>query len=160
MTLFKVEELRPGAESAAFLHSTAWRETATMNSSLCKSKWEMTFSFCRPFSQAAQRLQLSPGWRCSYISSTSWRTAPIPRIAATHPPTKNKGGYYLAICRLHVNAAPNDAQPKTGDKTQKRKRKGKNSLRRVAVEAQRSQETDRVENAVVAETQPITKVKA
>jgi hypothetical protein len=66
----------------------------------------------------------------------------------------------LAIRPLNLNAAPSDAQPKTGEKTQKRKRKGKNSLRRVAVEAQRSQETDRLEKALVAETQPITKVKA
>lgn len=113
----------------------------------------MTISFCKPLSQVGQLLRSSPGWRCSYISSQG-----IPPLTGTYSLLANHDFHILALRRLHTNANLQDALPKPGENPQKRKRKGKTSLRRVAVEAQRSQETNVSEKSIASANQPITKV--
>lgn len=124
----------------------------------------MAFSFGKHFSHGLQLLRFSPSWRCSAISipipsatCTSQRT---PRLAEAHPLPNKTQLYCLAIRSLHTNPNTQDVQPKTDENPPKRKRKDKNPLRRVAVEAQRSQEITLFEKSITAVNQPTTKVKS
>ena len=122
----------------------------------------MALNFCKQFSHDLQLLRFSPNWRCSSIAipipSALYRSHTIPRLADAHVLADKTQLHFLAIRALHTNANPQDVQPKTGETLQKRKRKGKNSLRQVAVEAQRSQESALFEKSTTAFNQPTTKV--
>lgn len=119
----------------------------------------MAFNFCKPFSHAAQLLRTSATWRCSAIPPVTPKSQRMPILAEAHPLPNNTERYFLTIRSLHTNANIQDAQPKTDENLPKRKRKDKNSLRRVAVEAQRSQEINLFEKSITAINQPTTKVK-
>lgn len=123
----------------------------------------MAFSFCQQFSHGLQLLRLSPGWRCSSTSipipSATYRSQTVPKLSNAHLFPEKIPFHFLAIRRLHSNSNIQDAPPKTGEMLPNRKRKGKNALRRVAVEAQRSQEITRLEKSVAAANQPTTKVR-
>ena len=123
----------------------------------------MAFNFCQQFSHGLQLLRLSPSWRCSSTSipipSATYRSQTVPRLSDAHPFPENNPFHFLAIRRLHANSNIQDASPKTGEMLQNRKRKGKNALRRVAVEAQRSQEIIHLEKSVTTANQPTTKVR-
>lgn len=125
----------------------------------------MAFNFCQQFSHGLQLLRLSPSWRCSstsipiHIPSATYRSQTIPRLADAHSFPDKAQLCFQAIRRLHTNSNIQDAPPKTGEILQNRKRKGKNALRRVAVEAQRSQEIIHFEKSTTAVNQPTTKVR-
>lgn len=123
----------------------------------------MALNFCQQFSHSLQLLRLSPGWRCSStsipISSVTYRSQTIPRLVDAHPFPEKTPLHFLAIRKLHTNSNLQDAPPKTSEILQNRKRKGKNALRRVAAEAQRSQEITHLEKSITAANQASTKVR-